>query len=403
MPNPIIENERLSGARNYDPLPVVLVRGEGVFVWDDAGNRYIDMMSAYSAVSHGHCHPVLVKVLQEQAAKLAIVSRAFYTDKLGAFLNLACELTGFARALPMNTGAEAVETALKAARKWAYTVKGVAKDKAEIIACAGNFHGRTITIVGLSTIPQYRAGFGPFPEGLKVIPYGDPLELEKAITPHTAAFLVEPLQGEGGIIVPRAGYLKACADICKKHNVLMICDEIQTGLGRTGKLLAYQHEDIQPDGIVLGKALGGGLLPVSLFLSRKEVMDVFTPGDHGSTFGGNPLAAAVGKAALEILFRENLIERAATMGKYFQEQLRTLHSSLIKEVRGKGLLIGLEVNDSYSAHELCLKLLKHGILTKETHQTVIRFAPPLIIEKEQIDTVIHALREVFVEAEKELA
>lgn len=399
MSNPMIEMEQLYGAKNYQPLPVVLVRGEGVYVFDDTGKRYLDMMSAYSAVSHGHCHPKLVKVLQDQAAKLNIVSRAFYTDKLGAFLKYVCELTGFERALPMNTGAEAVETALKAARKWAYTVKGVVEDKAEIIGCEGNFHGRTITIVGLSTEPQYRAGFGPFPSGLKIIPYGDARELEKAITPNTAAFLVEPIKGEGGIIVPPAGYLKACAEICKKHNVLMICDEIQTGLGRTGKLLAFQHENFQPDAVVLGKALGGGLLPVSLFLARKEVMDVFTPGDHGSTFGGNPLAAAVGLAALEILQQENLIESAAKMGSYFQEQLRSIKSPLIKDVRGKGLLIGLEIDESYPARQICLNLLKHGILTKETHKTVIRFAPPLMISKEQIDVVVNALQQVFAEAE----
>lgn len=401
MSDLMIEHELLYGARNYEPLPVVLVRGQGVFVWDDAGNRYIDMMSAYSAVSHGHCHPKLVKALQEQAEKLAVVSRAFYTDKLGVFLKRACELTGFAKALPMNTGAEAVETALKAARKWAYTVKGVAKDKAEIIACEGNFHGRTITIVGLSTVPQYKSGFGPFPAGLKVIPYGDASELEKAITPDTAAFLVEPIKGEGGIIVPPAGYLKQCAEICKKHNVLMICDEIQTGLGRTGKLLAFQHDDIQPDAIVLGKALGGGLLPVSLFLASKEVMDVFTPGDHGSTFGGNPLAAAVGHAALEVLLEEKLIERSAKMGEYFQKQLHTIRSPLIMNIRGKGLLIGLEVDRKYPAHDICLKLLEHGILTKETHQTVIRFAPPLIITEEQIDLTVNALKQVFAEAEAE--
>lgn len=403
MTNQFIDNELRSGATNYNPLPVVLVRGEGVYVWDDAGNRYIDMMSAYSAVSHGHCHPKLVKVLQEQAARLTIVSRAFYTDKLGDFLNYVCKLTGFEKALPMNTGAEAVETALKASRKWAYTIKGVAKDKAEIIACRGNFHGRTISIIGMSTIPQYREGFGPFPEGLKIIPYGDAAELEKAITPNTAAFLVEPIQGEGGIVVPPAGYLKACAEICKKNNVLMICDEIQTGLGRTGKLLAFQHENIQPDAIVLGKALGGGLIPVSLFLARKEVMAVFTPGDHGSTFGGNPLAAAVGKAALEILIEDKLIERAETLGQYFQDQLRTIQSTLIKQIRGKGLLIGVEVDSRYNAHDICLKLLKHGILTKETHKTVIRFAPPLVITKEQIDVAINALKAVFAEAELEHA
>jgi ornithine--oxo-acid transaminase len=302
----------------------------------------------------------------------------------------------------MNSGAEAVETAMKAARKWAYTVKGVPKDQAEIIACAGNFHGRTIAIVGMSTEPQYRAGFGPFPSGFKIIPYGDVSELEKAITPNTAAFLVEPIKGEGGIVVPPEGYLKACAAICKKHNVLMICDEIQTGLGRTGKLLAYQHEDFQPDGVVLGKALGGGLLPVSLFLTRKDVMNVFTPGDHGSTFGGNPLAAAVGYAALNVLIDEKLTERAAELGKYFQTKLREISSPLLKDVRGKGLLIGVEVDNRYSAHDICLKLLKQGILTKETHGTVIRFAPPLIIDKEQIDTVVAALKQAFSEAESEL-
>lgn len=395
MSNPIIECENQYGAHNYEPLPVVLTRGEGVYVWDDKGTRYLDMMSAYSAVSHGHCHPKLVKVLQEQAAKLNIVSRAFHTDKLGEFLKRVCDMTGFEKALPMNTGAEAVETALKAARKWAYTVKKVPENKAEIIACEGNFHGRTITIVGMSTVPQYKAGFGPFPAGLNVIPYGDAEALEKAITPNTAAFLVEPVKGEGGIVVPPAGYLKACAEICKKHNVLMICDEIQTGLGRTGRLLAYQHDNIQPDAVVLGKALGGGLLPVSLFLSRKEVMDVFTPGDHGSTFGGNPLAAAVGNAALQVLVEDQLIERSKQMGDYFQQQLRTLKSSLITDVRGKGLLIGLEIDEKYPAHDICLKLLEHGILTKETHQTVIRFAPPLIISKEQIDFVISALQSVL--------
>jgi ornithine--oxo-acid transaminase len=404
MSNPAsaIKCELVYGANNYQPLPVVLVRGEGVFVWDEVGKRYLDMMSAYSAVSHGHCHPKLVKALQEQAASLAVVSRAFYTDKLGAFLKRACELTGFDKGLPMNTGAEAVETALKAARKWAYTVKGVAHDKAEIIACQGNFHGRTTTIVGLSTVPQYKAGFGPFPPGLKVIPYGDAAELERAITPNTAAFLVEPIQGEGGIIVPPEGYLKACAEICKKHNVLMICDEIQTGLGRTGKLLAYQHEGIKPDAVLLGKALGGGLLPVSLFLTRSEVMDVFTPGDHGSTFGGNPLAATVGLAALEVLLEDKLIDHAAEMGNYFMAQLRNIPSSLIKQVRGKGLLIGVEVDRQYDAHSICLQLLKHGILTKETHQTVIRFAPPLIINKEQIDMAVNALKQVFAETKEKI-
>ncbi|MBV9575968.1 MAG: ornithine--oxo-acid transaminase [Gammaproteobacteria bacterium] len=403
MSNIAMEQERLYSAHNYNPLPVVLVRGEGVYLWDEMGKQYLDMMSAYSAVSHGHCHPKLVQVLQNQAAKLNIISRAFYSDKLGHFLKRACELTGFDKALPMNTGAEAVETALKAARKWAYTVKGVASDKAEIIVCAGNFHGRTIAIIGMSTEANYREGFGPFPPGFKIIPYNDVSALEKVITKNTAAFLVEPIQGEGGIIVPSEGYLKACKALCEKNNVLMICDEIQTGLGRTGKLLAYQHENIQPEALILGKALGGGLLPVSLFLARKDIMDVFTPGDHGSTFGGNPLAAAVGDAALAVLIEENLIDAAAKMGEYFQSCLKSISSPLIKEIRGKGLLIGLEVDSRYPARNICLKLLQQGLLTKETHSTVIRFAPPLVITKEQIDKAIAILKRVFEEASKEFS
>lgn len=399
MTNAFITREQTYGANNYSPLPVVLVKGEGVYVWDESGKRYLDMMSAYSAVSHGHCHPALVQALTDQARQLSIVSRAFYTNKLGAFLERACQMTGFERALPMNTGAEAVETALKAARKWAYTVKKVPAEQAEIIACSGNFHGRTIAIVGMSSEPQYRDGFGPFPKGFKTIPYGDITALEKAITPNTAAFLVEPIQGEGGIIVPPAGYLRECAALCKKHNVLMIADEIQTGLGRTGKLLACHHDDVQPDAIVLGKALGGGLLPISLFLTRAEVMDVFTPGDHGSTFGGNPLAAAVGNAALEVLREEKLTERAAELGDYFQSELKKLQSDLIVDVRGKGLLIGLEITKSYPAKALCMQLLEHGILSKETHHTVVRLAPPLIITREQIDIVVRALQTVLTAAE----
>lgn len=396
MTDPIIQQELIYGAHNYKPLPIVLVKGEGVYVWDDAGKRYLDMMSAYSAVSHGHCHPKLVSVLQEQAAKLNIVSRAFYTDKLAPFLKKACELTGYEQALPMNTGAEAVETALKAARKWAYKVKGVPADKAEVIACHGNFHGRTITIVGMSSEPQYKEGFGPFPPGFKIIPYGDINALESAITPNTAAFLVEPIQGEGGIVVPPPGYLKACEGLCKKHNVLLICDEIQTGLGRTGKMLACQHENVHPDGVVLGKALGGGLLPVSLFLTRRDIMDVFTPGDHGSTFGGNALAATVAHAALNLLVEEKLYERAQRLGEYFIARLRKeIQSPLIKDIRGKGLLLGIEVQANYSAHNICLRLLEHGVLTKDTHGTVIRLAPPLIINEEQIDAAVKALKEVF--------
>ena len=383
-----ISSERIYSARNYEPLPVVLTRAKGAVVWDEEGKSYIDMMSAYSAVSHGHCHPRLVQVLTEQVNQLAVVSRAFYTDKLGPFLKRICEVTGQDKALPMNTGAEAVETALKAARKWAYTVKGVPLEKAEIISCAGNFHGRTIAIIGMSSETQYRSGFGPFPAGFKSIPYGECEALEKSITENTAAFLVEPIQGEGGIILPPEGYLKKCAEICAKRNVLLICDEVQTGLGRTGKFLACEYEQVHPDGLILGKALGGGLLPVSLFLAKKELMDVFTPGDHGSTFGGNPLSAAVGLAAIDVLFEEDLITRAAELGKYLLDQLKTIQSSLIHKVRGRGMLIGLEIVPGYSARTLCLKLLKRGILTKDTHKTVIRFAPPFVITKEQIDHVV---------------
>lgn len=399
----LIELERQYGAHNYEPLPVVLTRGKGVYVWDEQGKQYIDMMSAYSAVSHGHCHPELVKVLTEQAQTLAMVSRAFYTDKLGKFLKKICELTSQEKALPMNTGAEAVETALKAARKWAYHIKKVPKDKAEIIVCGGNFHGRTITIVSMSGEPQYRAGFEPLTPGFKLIPYGDVDALEKAITPNTAAFLVEPIQGEAGIIVPPAGYLKKCAALCKQHNVLLICDEIQTGIGRTGRFLACEHEDIKPDGIVLGKALGGGLLPVSVFLTRADVMNVFTPGDHGSTFGGNPLAASVGLAALDILKNENMIAHAAKMGEYMLNQLKKIKSPLIEQVRGRGLLIGVAIDPQYCpAREICLRLMKRGVLSKETHSTVVRFAPPLLITQEQIDSVIKALQDVLTEVESEI-
>jgi len=376
-------------ARHYAPLPVALSRGKGVFLWDVDGKRYLDMMSAYSAVSLGHCHPRIVRALRQQAGRLGVVSRAFYTDRLGLFLQRACELTGYDAALPMNSGSEAVETALKAARKWAYTVRGVPENEAEIIACAGNFHGRTIAIVAMSSEAQYRRGFGPFPPGFRLISYGDATALEKAITPRTAAFLVEPIQGEGGIIVPPRGYLSECARICRANNVLLLCDEIQTGLGRTGKLLASWHEDVLPDGIMLGKALGGGMLPVSLFLSRHEIMDVFTPGDHGSTFGGNPLAAAVGLEALNVLVEEGLIERSAELGAYMLEKLQSVDSPLIKQVRGQGLYIGMEIDPAMaSARTVCEHLMEHGILSKDTHGTVVRFAPPLVITKKQIDWAV---------------
>jgi ornithine--oxo-acid transaminase len=380
-------------ANNYKPLPVTLVKGEGVYLWDDAGKKYLDMMSAYSAVSHGHCHPQLVAALTEQARILNVTSRAFYSDKLEAFLAYACKLTGQEKALPMNSGAEAVETALKAARKWGHTVKGIAKDQVEIIVCSGNFHGRTTTIISFSSEAQYKQGFGPLTAGFKIVAYGDATALQAAITANTAAFLIEPIQGESGIHVPPAGYLKQCADICAQHNVLLICDEIQTGLGRTGKLLACEHDNVKPDGLILGKALGGGMLPVSLFLSKKSVMDVFTPGDHGSTFGGNPLSATVGLAALQLLVEEKLSEHCAAMGDYFLSKLREINNPLIKEVRGKGLFIGIELDISkHSARDVCLQLMEDGLLTKDTHETVIRLCPPLIITQQQLDAALQIIR-----------
>jgi len=395
MTNPI-ELEEKYGAHNYHPLPVMLTRASGIYCWDINNKQYIDMMSAYSAISHGHCHPKLVKKLTEQAQTLAVTSRAFYSNKLGEFLEKACELTGLDRALPMNTGAEAVETAIKAARKWAYLIKKIPENQAEIIVCKDNFHGRTTTIISMSTESQYRKGFGPYTPGFKFVDYGDSEALEKAITSNTAMFLVEPIQGESGIHIPPAGYLKKCAEICRKHNVLFFADEIQTGLGRTGKLLACDHENIKPDGLMLGKALGGGLLPVSLFLSRNDIMSVFTPGDHGSTFGGNPLAAAVGLEALNLLTTEKLIENSQKMGEYFIAQLRHISSSFIKDIRGKGLLIGIEIEkQKISAREVCLKLLDAGILSKETHETVIRLAPPLVITQTQIDEAMEKIQSVF--------
>jgi ornithine--oxo-acid transaminase len=388
-------------AQNYHPLPVVLTRAEGAYVWDEDGKKYLDMMSAYSAVSHGHGHKRLVKLVQQQVERLSIVSRAFYTDKLGLFLEKACTLTGQDMALPMNTGAEAVETAIKAARKWAYTVKGVEKDKAEIIACTGNFHGRTTTIVAMSDEPQYKEGFGPYPAGFLLVEYGNIDALEAAINENTAAFLVEPIQGEGGIVVPPEGYLKAAAELCRKNNVLLIADEIQTGLGRTGKLLACEHEDVHPDGLILGKALGGGILPVSMFLARRDVMSVFTPGDHGSTFGGNPLAAAVGLEALNILIEDELPQKSAAMGDYLMGRLRAFDTPLIKNIRGRGLFIGIEVDPALcSAREICESLMQRGLLSKETHETVVRLAPPLIIGQEEIDWAIDQIAEVLEETDK---
>jgi ornithine--oxo-acid transaminase len=388
-------------AHNYHPLPVVLTRGDGVFVFDDAGKQYLDMMSAYSAVSHGHCNPRLVRVVIEQVQRLNIVSRAFHSDKLGAFLARACELTGMDMALPMNTGAEAVETAIKASRKWAYTVKGVPQDKAEIIGCDGNFHGRTLAAVAMSDEPQYRQGFGPFPSGFINVEFGNIDALKAAINDNTAAFIVEPIQGEGGIIMPPPGYLAAAAELCREHGVLLIADEIQTGLGRTGELLACRHENVRPDGLILGKALGGGILPVSLFLARRDVMNVFTPGDHGSTFGGNPLAAAVGLEALDALIDDKLVENSRVMGDYLIGRLRAIDSPLIREVRGKGLFIGLEIEPRLaSARAVCEALMQRGLLSKETHATVVRLAPPLIIARAELDWAVDQITAVLSEMDK---
>ena len=393
--SPIALEERF-GAANYLPLPVVLTRGEGVYLWGDDGKRYLDMMSAYSAVSFGHGHPRLVEALIAQARQLAMTSRAFHSDRLGPFLQRLCMLTGMDRALPMNSGAEAVETALKAARKWGYTVKGIAEEHAQVIVAGNNFAGRTTTLVGFSSEAQYRSGFGPFTPGFLIVPFGDAAALEAAITPDTCAFLVEPIQGEAGIVVPPAGYLRAVREICTRHNVLMICDEIQTGLGRTGKLLACDHEGVRPDGLTLGKALGGGLLPVSAFLAREDVMAVFKPGDHGSTFGGNPLAAAVGDAALQVLVDERLAERAASRGELLMERLHALAHPAIVAIRGKGLLVGVEIDPAFAtARRVCEGLMREGVLTKDTHGTVVRLAPPLVIGAREIDEAVAALDRVI--------
>jgi len=392
----LIETERSYGAANYASLPVVMAYGEGVWLWDENGRRYLDMLSAYSAVSHGHAHPRIVRTLIAQAQKLAMTSRACHNDQLPLLLKRLTEVCGLDRALPVNTGLEAVETGLKAARKWGYRVKGIPEGKAEIIVCENNFHGRSITIVGFSSDPQYGDGFGPFAPGFPVIPFGDAAALEAAITPNTAAFLVEPIQGEGGIVVPPAGYLAECARICRKHRVLLLCDEIQTGMGRTGKFLASEHEHVKPDGVMLGKALGGGMLPVSAFVATDELMQVFRPGDHGSTFGGNPLAAAVALEALAVLFDEKLIERSRELGGYLLAQLKTVHSPLIREVRGKGLFVGIEVDPRRTdARTVVDRLLGRGLLSKDTRGTVVRFAPPLVIAKEDIDWAVEQVRAVF--------
>ncbi len=388
--------EERYGAHNYHPLDVVLTRGEGVWVYDVEGKRYLDCLSAYSAVSQGHVHPKILQAMQEQAQKLTLTSRAFRNDQLPLFYQELCTLTGYEMALPMNSGAEAVETALKVARKWAYTVKGVPRHQAEIIVAAHNFHGRTITIVSFSTEPLYREDFGPFTPGFVVVPYGDADAIRKAITPRTAAVLLEPIQGEAGVIVPPEGYLRAVRRICDENEVLFIADEIQTGLGRTGKLLACDHEEVRPDLVILGKALSGGFYPVSAVVADRPVLGLLQPGEHGSTFGGNPLAAAIGRAALRVITEERLAENAAEMGAYFQEGLRAIPSPHVREVRGKGLLIGVELQpEAGGARRFCEALQARGILAKETHETVIRFAPPLVIDKATIDWALGIIRDVL--------
>jgi ornithine--oxo-acid transaminase len=392
----LIELEDQYGAHNYHPLDVVLTRGEGVWVWDVDGHRYMDCLSAYSAVNQGHAHPRILQALVEQAARLPLTSRAFRNDQLGPYYRELCELTGFEMVLPMNSGAEAVESALKAARKWAHDVKGVADGEARIIAAEGNFAGRTITAISFSSEPLYKAGFGPLTPGFDLVPYGDADALEAAITPTTAAFIVEPIQGEGGVIVPPEGYLRRVREICDRHRVLFIADEIQTGLGRTGRLFACDHEDVRPDIVTIGKALSGGFYPVSAVLSSREVLGVFSPGTHGSTFGGSPLACAVARAALRVLVEEELTGNAAAMGGYFATRLREVASPHVREIRGRGLLIGVELQpEAGGARRFCEALRQEGILAKETHVDTIRFAPPLIITKDEIDWAMERIARVL--------
>jgi ornithine--oxo-acid transaminase len=381
-----IQLERLFAAHNYEPLDVVIERAEGVWMYDVDGRRYLDCLAAYSAVNQGHCHPRILAALVEQAGRVTLTSRAFRNDRLPLLVQELSQLTGMQSALLMNSGAEAVETAVKAARKWGYTVKGIPYDRAEVIVCAGNFHGRTITLISGSTTTQYREGFGPFTPGFRVVPYGDAGALAAAITPETCAFLVEPIQGEAGVIIPPAGYLRQCAATCRSNGVLFIADEIQSGLGRTGRLLACMDEEVVPDGLVLGKALSGGFYPVSAFLASRAVMDVFRPGDHGSTFGGNPLACAVALAALRVLSDEGLVERARELGAHFLERLRTLRHPEIVDVRGRGLWLAIEFSRPARRHAEAL--MRHGILCKETHDTVLRIAPPLVITRDEIEWAV---------------
>ena len=394
--NSLIKKESIFGPDNYKPLPVVLSKAKGVWAWDVNEKKYLDMMSGYSAVSHGHAHPELLRVFHEQSSKLSLTSRAFYTDTLGPYLETITKMSGFEMCLPMNSGAEAVETAIKSSRRWAYRTKKVEPGKAEIIVADGNFHGRTTTIISFSTDENSRDDFGPHTPGFLAVKYGCSESIEAAINENTAAVLIEPIQGEAGIVVPPEEYLPEVREICTKHNVLMILDEIQSGLGRTGKLFAYQHSNIQPDGLILGKALGGGFMPVSCFLSSEEVLHWMNPGSHGSTFGGNPLAAAIAKRSLELLDEDGLIENSKLMGDYFKESLLNMNSKIIKEIRGKGLWLGVEIDPQLiSGKDLSKMCLDHGILCKETHETTIRFAPPLVITKEELDWGLDKIKEVF--------
>ncbi|MEC1717328.1 ornithine--oxo-acid transaminase [Schinkia azotoformans] len=389
----LIEQTEKFGAHNYHPLPIVISKAEGVWVEDPEGNKYMDMLSAYSAVNQGHRHPKIIEALKDQADRVTLTSRAFHNDQLGPWYEMVCKIANKEMALPMNTGAEAVETAIKAARRWAYDVKGVEENQAEIIACSGNFHGRTMTAVSLSSDPEYKRGFGPMLPGIKIIPYGDLDALKNAITKNTAAFLIEPIQGEAGIIIPPQGFLKQAFETCKENNVLFIADEIQAGLGRSGKMFACDWEEIVPDMYILGKALGGGVFPISCVVANKDILGVFNPGSHGSTFGGNPLACAVSIAAMNVLVEEKLAERSHELGEYFKAKLKEIQNPKIKEVRGRGLFIGVELTEP--ARKYCETLKAEGLLCKETHETVIRFAPPLVINKEELDWAIERIKKVL--------
>jgi ornithine--oxo-acid transaminase len=394
-----IDLDETFGAHNYQPLPVVISKAKGIYVYDPEGRQYIDCLSAYSAINHGHRHPKIIKALKEQANRVTLTSRAFHNDQLGPFLEKLTRLSGYEVALPMNTGAEAVETAIKLARRYGYQRKSIPHDKAEIIVCADNFHGRTVTIISMSTDPQSKDDFGPYTPGFVTIPYNDVEALKNAITPNTIAFLVEPIQGEAGVIIPKKNYLKEVRHVCDEAGILLILDEIQTGFGRTGKFFCYMHENITPDIVIVGKALGGGVMPISAGLSSKNIMDVITPGTHGSTFGGNPLACAVGSVALDVLIDERLSEKSARLGKYFLKELKKISSPLIQEVRGKGLLIAITLNQSAGGARRFTEALKNiGVLAKETHEHTIRFAPPLIIKKSEIDTIVKKIRIVFDQA-----